>query len=82
MARKHGNYRLRALAVFRPLDEKRTWLTPTADQTLTTLNVLHQYEASEYGLENLAGAVNEGRRILDIARTKESRTSTMPSSRN
>jgi hypothetical protein len=54
-------------AAFQPLGEKRTWLTPTADQALTTLNVLHQYEASEYGLENLTGAVNEGRRILDIA---------------
>ena len=59
-------------AVFRSLDEERTWLTSTADHTLTTLNLLHQYEASEYGLENLAGAVNEGRRLLDIARSKES----------
>jgi hypothetical protein len=58
-------------AVFRPLGERRTWLTPTADQALTTLNVLHQYEASEYGLENLAGAVNEGRRILDIAQMND-----------
>ena len=58
-------------AVFRSLGERRTWLTPTADQALTTLNVLQQYEVSEYGLENLAGAVNEGRRILDIAQTDD-----------
>jgi hypothetical protein len=54
-------------AVLQFLGERRTWLTPTAAQALTTLNVLHQYEASEYGLENMAGAVSEGRRILDIA---------------
>ena len=58
-------------AVFRSLDENRTAPAPTADQTLTALNVLHQYEASEYGLENLAGAVNEARRILDTAQTNE-----------
>jgi hypothetical protein len=58
-------------ALFQSLGERRTWLTPTADQALTTLNVLHQYEASEYGLENLAGAVNEGRRILDIAQVND-----------
>ena len=54
-------------AVFQSLGERRTWLTPTADQALTALNILHQYEVSEYGLENMAGAINEGRRILDIA---------------
>jgi hypothetical protein len=59
-------------AVLRLLDEKRTSLTPTADQALTVLNVLQQYEASEYGLDNLPGAINEGRRILDIAQTNES----------
>jgi len=58
-------------AVFQSLGERRTWLTPTADQALTTLNVLHQYEASEYGLENMAGAVNEGRRMLDIAQIND-----------
>ena len=59
-------------AVFQSLGEKRTWLTPTADQALTTLNVLHQYEASEYGLENMAGTISEGRRILDIAQIDDS----------
>jgi len=58
-------------ALFQSLGERRTWLTPTADQALTTLNILHQYEASEYGLENLAGAINEGRRILDIAQISD-----------
>jgi len=58
-------------AVFQSLGERRTWLTPTAGQTLTTLNVLHRYEASEYGLENMAGAVNEGRRMLDIAQIND-----------
>ena len=58
-------------AVFQSLGERRTWLTPTADQALTTLNILHQYEASEYGLENMAGAINEGRRILDIAQIND-----------
>ena len=57
-------------AVFQALGE-RTWLTPTAAQALTTLHVLHQYEASEYGLENMAGAVSEGRRILDIAQIND-----------
>jgi hypothetical protein len=58
-------------AVFQSLGEKRTWLTPTAAQALTALNVLHQYEASEYGLENMAGAISEGRRILDIAQIND-----------
>jgi hypothetical protein len=58
-------------ALFQSLGERRTWLTPTADQALTTLNALHQYEASEYGLENMAGAINEGRRILDIAQIND-----------
>jgi hypothetical protein len=59
-------------ALFQSLGERRTWLTPTADQALTTLNALHQYEASEYGLENMAGAISEGRRILDIAQLDDS----------
>ena len=57
-------------AVFQALGE-RTWLTPTPAQALTTLHVLHQYEASEYGLENMAGAVSEGRRILNIAQIND-----------
>ena len=64
--------------VFRSIDEKRTWLTPTADQTLTALNVLHQYEASEYGLENLAGAVMRGAGCSILL---EHPTLTRPSSR-
>lgn len=39
---------------------------PTVDQVLTSLNALHQYETSEYGLENMAGAIAEGRRLVDI----------------
>lgn len=39
---------------------------PTVAQVLTSLNALHQYEISEYGLENMAGAVAEGRRLVDI----------------
>jgi hypothetical protein len=59
IAEEHG-------AVLRSLDETRTGLTPTASQALTALNVLHQYELSDYGQENLAGVISEGRRILDI----------------
>lgn len=40
---------------------------PTVAQVLTSLNALHQYEISEYGLENMAGAVAEGRRLVDIS---------------
>ncbi|SEP48154.1 hypothetical protein SAMN02990966_06974 [Rhodospirillales bacterium URHD0017] len=40
--------------------------TPTVDQALSALNALHQYETSEYGLENMAGAIAEGRRLVDI----------------
>lgn len=39
---------------------------PTVAQVLTSLNALHQYETSEYGLENMAGAIAEGRRLVDI----------------
>ena len=56
--------------VFGSLDEQRESLEPTAGQALTALNVLHQYEVSEYGLENMAATIDEGRRILDIARTR------------
>jgi hypothetical protein len=59
-------------AVLRALDEPRTWFAPSASQALTALNGLHQYEASEYGRENLAGVIGEGRRILDIIRTDDS----------
>jgi hypothetical protein len=27
---------------------------------------MYQYEMSEYGLENMAGAIKEGRRLLDL----------------
>lgn len=39
----------------------------TVDHVLTALNTLHQYEISEYGLENMAGAVAEGRRLVDAS---------------
>ena len=39
---------------------------PTVAQALTALNALHQYEISEYGMENMAGAVAEGRRLVDL----------------
>jgi hypothetical protein len=39
---------------------------PRTDQVLGALNVMHQYEMSEYGLENMAGAIKEGRRLLDL----------------
>lgn len=39
---------------------------PTVDQALSSLNALHQYEISEYGLENMAGAIAEGRRLVDL----------------
>lgn len=39
---------------------------PTVDRVLNSLNALHQYEISEYGLENMAGAVAEGRRLVDL----------------
>lgn len=40
-----------------------------ASQALTALNVMHQYEMSEYGLENMAGAIAEGRRLVDLGAT-------------
>ena len=52
--------------VFDTIDQTRILVRPTADQILAALNVLHQYELSEYGLENLAATISEGRRILDI----------------
>ena len=52
--------------VFDTIDQTRILVRPTADQILAALNVLHQYELSEYGLENLAAPISEGRRILDI----------------
>jgi hypothetical protein len=44
---------------------------PTVDQVLASLNALHQYEISEYGLENMAGAIAEGRRLVDICPSAE-----------
>jgi hypothetical protein len=44
---------------------------PTVDQVLASLNALHQYEISEYGLENMAGAIAEGRRLVDICPSGE-----------
>lgn len=44
---------------------------PKANQTLAALNVMHQYEMSEYGLENMAGAIAEGRRLVDLAGTSD-----------
>jgi len=44
---------------------------PTVDQVLTSLNVLHQYEISEYGLANMAGAIKEGRRLVDLCPSAE-----------
>ena len=39
---------------------------PSLPQLLTALNVLHQYEMSEYGRENMAGAIVEGRRLTEL----------------
>ena len=58
-------------AVFKPLGSASTLAAPTASHALTALNVLHQYELSEYGLENLPGIVTEGRRLLDLAQTDD-----------
>jgi hypothetical protein len=46
-------------------------LRPTAGQVLSALNALHQYEISEYGMENMAGAVVEGRRLVDLCPSGE-----------
>jgi hypothetical protein len=58
-----------ASMVFRAIDEMRKSPMPGPSQALVALNVLHQYEASEYGAENLAGTISEARRILDIVQT-------------
>jgi hypothetical protein len=39
---------------------------PTLPQLLTALNVIHQYEMSEYGRDNMAGAIAEGRRLTEL----------------
>jgi hypothetical protein len=39
---------------------------PTLPQLLTALNVLNQYEMSEYGRDNMAGALAEGRRLTEL----------------
>jgi hypothetical protein len=46
-------------------------MRPNTRQALSALNTLHQYEVSEYGLENMAGAIKEGRRLLDICPSPE-----------
>jgi hypothetical protein len=46
-------------------------IRPSADQALSALHVLHHYEISEYGLENMAGAIAEGRRLIDLCSTTD-----------
>ena len=59
-----------ASIVFRAMDEaKSKWIGPQPNQALVALNVLHQYESSDYGMANLSGTISEARRILDIVRT-------------
>jgi hypothetical protein len=38
---------------------------PSPDRIISALNVLHHYEISEYGFENMAAAIQEGRRLID-----------------
>jgi len=40
---------------------------PKAQQVLTALSVLHQYEMSDYGPGNMAQAIAEGRRLIDLS---------------
>ncbi len=47
------------------LESAGTAVAPSAEQALSALHVLHQYEISDYGLENMAGAIIEGRRLID-----------------
>ena len=52
---------------FARLMKRESRQCPTADQALVALNVLHQYELSEYGVENfLPATISEAHRILDI----------------
>jgi len=44
---------------------------PSTDQVLSALNVLHHYETSEYGLENMARTIEEGGRLIDICPSTE-----------
>ena len=58
-------------ALLRSLDKPRNFAAPTGSQALTALSILHQYEVSEYGLENMSGIVAEARRILDSTRNRD-----------
>lgn len=44
---------------------------PKVSQVLTALNVLHQYEMSEYGPANMAAALREARRLIDLSPTEK-----------
>jgi len=50
--------------VFKALDEAEALAAPKGGQALTALGILHQYEMSEYGSDDMAGIVAEGRRLL------------------
>jgi hypothetical protein len=50
--------------VFKVLDEAESFAAPKGSQALTALGVLHQYEMSEYALDDMAGIIAEGRRLL------------------
>lgn len=43
----------------------------SSDRILSALNALHHYETSEYGLENMTQAIEEGARLIDICPSGE-----------
>ena len=53
------------------LEKAATPVQPSAGQALSALHVLHQYEISEYGQANMAGAIAEGRRLVDTCPSGE-----------
>lgn len=58
-------------AVFNAIDEWKRRAKPSAAHALSALHVLHEYELSEYGAENLGGAIDEARRLFDIGYADE-----------
>lgn len=60
------------LAFSRLIDRAAAPAALTIDQALSALHVLHHYETSEYGMQNMAQTIEEGRRLLGLGSGPES----------
>ncbi|WP_421999492.1 hypothetical protein [Reyranella sp.] len=59
----------RMASIFEPLAKMAS--APKAGQALTALSTLHQLEMSDYGIDDMASVIAEGRRILAMARSAD-----------